>query len=79
MMEEECLRDSQGTWILLRRSRVEDDVTHEFHHSMVSLSASSDDDEDNSLPDDSSGHLDEVGQRPLTLRDVEDRLLVTED
>jgi hypothetical protein len=58
---------------------VEDDVTHESHHSMVSPSALGDDDEESTLTDDGPDHLDAVGQRPLALRDLEDRLLVTED
>jgi hypothetical protein len=56
---------------------VEDDVTHESHHSMVSPSASGDDDEESTLTDDGPDHMD--GYRPLALRDLEDRLLVTED
>jgi hypothetical protein len=62
-----------------QESCVEDDVMHESHHSMVSPSASSDDDEESTLTDDGPDHLDVVGQRPLALRDLEDRLLVTED
>jgi hypothetical protein len=58
---------------------VEDDITHESHHSMVSLSASSDDDEDITLIDDNPDHLDVVGQRSLALRDLEDHVLVIED
>ena len=58
---------------------VEDDVTHESHHNMVSPSALGDDDEESTLIDDGPDHLDGVGQRPLALRDLEDRLLVTED
>jgi hypothetical protein len=58
---------------------VDDDVTHESHHSMVSLSASGDDDEGSTLIDDNSYHLDTGGQRPLALCDLEDRLLVFKD
>jgi len=58
---------------------VEDDITHESHHIMVSLSASSDDDEDITLIDDNPDHLDVVGQRSLALRDLEDHVLVIED
>ena len=58
---------------------VEDDVTHESHHSMVSPSALGDDDEESTLTDDGPDHLDAIGQRPLALRDLEDHLLVIED
>jgi hypothetical protein len=56
---------------------VEDDVAHESHHSMVSPSASGDDDEESTLTDNGLDHLDAVGQRQLALRDMEDRLLAT--
>jgi hypothetical protein len=36
-------------------------------------------DEGSTLTYDNSGQLDVVGQRPFTLYDLEDRLLVTED
>jgi hypothetical protein len=61
-----------------QESCVEDNVTHESHHSMVSPSAPGDDDE-STLTDDGPSHLDAIGQRLLTLRDLEDRLLVIED
>jgi hypothetical protein len=53
--------------------------SHESHHSMISPSASGDVDEGSILTDDSSDHLDAFGQRTLAWRDLEDRLLVTED
>jgi hypothetical protein len=59
-----------------QESCVEDDVLHESHHNMVSLGASCDDDEESTLIDDSSYHLDMGGYRSSTLRDLEDRLLV---
>jgi hypothetical protein len=62
-----------------QESCVEDDVMHESHHSMVSPSALGDDDEESTLTYDSPDHLDVVGQRLLALRNLEDRLLVTED
>jgi hypothetical protein len=46
---------------------------------MVSPSASDDDEEERTLTDDGPDHLDAIGQRPLALRDLEDRLLLTED
>jgi hypothetical protein len=56
----------------------EDDVTHQYHHSMVSPSALGDVDEGNILTDDNSDHLYVVGQRLLAWRDLEDCLLVIE-
>ena len=60
-----------------QESCVEHDVTHESHHNMVSPSASGDDDEESTLTDDSPDHMD--GYRPLALRDLGGRLLVTKD
>jgi hypothetical protein len=62
---------------LLHMSHVWRTMSHESHHSMVSPSASGDDDEESILIDDGPNHMD--GCRPLALRDLEDRLLVTED
>jgi hypothetical protein len=63
-----------------QESCVEEDIMHESHHSMASPSASSDDEEEeNTLTDDGPDHLDVVGQRPLAVRELEDRLFVTED
>jgi hypothetical protein len=61
-----------------KESWVEDSITHESHHSMVSLSASGDDDEESTLTYDGPSHLDAMGERSLALRDLEDHLLVTE-
>jgi len=59
---------------------VEEDIMHESHHSMASPSASSDEEEEeNTLTDDGLDHLDVVGQRPLAVRELEDRKFVTED
>jgi hypothetical protein len=40
---------------------VEDDITHEPHHSMVSPSASSDDEKERTLTNDGLDHLNAVG------------------
>jgi hypothetical protein len=62
---------------LPHESCVEDDITHESHHSMVSQSASSDDDEESTLTNDSPNYWGAVEHRLLALHDLEDRLLVT--